>query len=137
MQTQSISTTEQHPRARFLRRALQANALFSLLTGFAFVLASGPIAKLLGPQIPGWVVIIVGFGLLPFGFMVYRSAANDLQQARLISVMDIAWVFGSFLLLGLGWSLFSVAGRWFVGLQAEAVFTFAVLQMIGLRRLKK
>lgn len=137
MQTQSISTTQSDSRALFLRRALQANALFSLISGLAFIIASGAVAQFLGPNIPGWVVLAVGVGLLPFGFLVYRAAANDLQQARMISVMDIAWVVGSFLLLGLGWSLFTVAGRWFVGLQAEAVATFAILQLIGLRRLQK
>ncbi|WP_420644717.1 hypothetical protein [Candidatus Leptofilum sp.] len=137
MQTQSLSSDQQHPRATLLRRTLQANALFSLLTGLAFVVVSGSIARFLGPQIPGWIVLVVGLGLLPFGVMVYRAAANDLQQARIISGMDFAWVIGSFLILGLGWSLFTVAGRWFVGLQAEAVATFAILQLIGLRRLQK
>lgn len=137
MQTQTISTNHaQSSKAAFLRRALQGNALFSLLTGLAFVLASGAIGRFLGPTIPAAILLIVGLGLLPFGYMVYRVAATDPSQAKVITLMDILWVIGSFLLLWLAWDSFSIAGRWFVGLQAEAVGTFAILQIIGLRRLK-
>lgn len=136
MQTQTVSTYQSTKgQANLLRRTLQANALFSLISGLAFTLAAKPVANFLGPEIPSIVVLLVGLGLLPFGYMVYRVAAANLPQARTITGMDIAWVIGSFLLLGLGWSLFSVAGRWFIGLQAEAVATFALLQIIGLRRL--
>ena len=141
MQSQTVSTNQvQHSKSTFLRRALQGNALFSLLTGLAFTFAAGPIAGFIGPDIPSVIVLIVGLGLLPFGYMVYRVAGqvdSAPQQARTITIMDISWVIGSFLLLWLGWSLFSVAGRWFIGLQAEAVATFALLQIIGLRRLKQ
>lgn len=138
MQTQTVSPTlrSQH-KGRLLRRTLQGNALFSLLSGAVFVLAAGPVARFLGPNLASIIVLLVGLGLLPFGFIVYRIASNNLDQARIITLLDVTWVVGSFLLLGLGWSLFSVAGRWFIGLQAEAVATFAVLQFIGLRRLQK
>ena len=112
MQTQTASSHKpSDAQANFLRRALQGNALFSLIFGLAFSLASGPIANFLGPNIPPIIVLIVGLGLLPFGYLVYRVAATDLRQARTITGMDIAWVVGSFLLLALGWSLFTVAGR--------------------------
>lgn len=138
MQAQTIKTNDpQTAKAAFLRRTLQGNALFSLLSGLTFIMAAGPVARFVGPNISPIIVLVVGLGLLPFGFMVYRIAANNLLQARLITVMDISWVLASFLLLGLGWSLFSVAGRWLIFLQAEAVATFALLQFIGLRRLQK
>jgi len=140
MQTQSISTNNIQQQDSFLRRALRANALFSLAAGAAFVVASGPIARFIGADIPSTIVLIVGLGLLPFGTMVYRFTARPAvlpKEARLVTIMDVSWVIGSFLLLVLGWSLFTVAGRWFIWLQAEAVATFALLQMIGLRRLKK
>ena len=141
MQTQTVSNNQTHQvKSTFLRRSLQGNALFSLIFGLLFVAASGTMAGFLGPNIPSIIVRLVGLGLLPFGYMVYRMAGqvdSAPQQARTITIMDISWVIGSFLLLWLGWSLFSVAGRWFIGLQAEAVATFALLQIIGLRRLKK
>ena len=138
MQTQTASTTlTQSSKSTFLRRVLRGNALFSLLSGLTFVFAAGPVARFIGPNISPAVVLVVGLGLLPFGVMVYRVASADLQQARVITLLDISWVIGSFLLLGLAWSSFSIAGRWFIGLQAEAVATFAVLQIIGLRRLQK
>jgi hypothetical protein len=140
MQTQSISTNNVQQKDSFLRRALQANALFSLATGTAFVVASGSIARFMGAEVPSALVLIVGLGLLPFGYIVYRltaQAAISSGAARSVTLMDVSWVIGSFLLLLLGWSLFTVAGRWFIGLQAEAVATFALLQTMGLRRLKK
>ena len=138
MQSQTISTNHSQPaKAAFLRRTLQGNALFSLLSGLTFIFAAGPVARFIGPNISSTIVLLVGLGLLPFGFIVYRIAANNLRHARTITLLDISWVLGSFLLLGLAWSSFSTAGRWFIGLQAEAVATFAVLQIIGLRRLQK
>ncbi|MAU01462.1 MAG: hypothetical protein CL608_30345 [Anaerolineaceae bacterium] len=139
MQTVSSYQPEQ-AQFTFLRRALQSNALFSLLTGLAFIVASGPIARFLGEEIPALIVLIVGVSLLPFGYGVYRVAAQPeivTRHAGIITIMDITWVAGSYLLLVLAWDVFSVAGRWFIGLQAEAVFTFAVLQFIGLRRLQR
>ena len=140
MQSQTVSTNQvSHSASNFLRRALQGNALFSLLTGLAFIFAAGPISRFMGPDIPTMIVLLVGVGLLPFGYFVYRipmETAVSPGQARIVTAMDITWVIGSFLLLWLGWALFSVAGRWLIGLQAEAVATFALLQIIGLRRLK-
>ena len=103
-------------------------------------MAAGPIARLLGADIPAAIVFAVGVSLLPFGYGLYRMAAQPEiapRQAGIITVMDITWVIGSYLLLVLAWDSFSVAGRWFVALQAEAVFTFAILQFIGLRRLRQ
>ena len=140
MQTQTISTHQvQQAKFTFLRRALQSNALFSLLTGLAFIVAASPVARFLGANIPSTFVFAVGVSLLPFGYGVYRVAAQPeivSRHAGIITIMDITWVIGSFLLLGLAWGSFSVAGRWLIGLQAEAVATFALLQIIGLRRLK-
>lgn len=139
MQTVSTYQPEQ-AQFTFLRRALQSNALFSLLTGLAFIVASSPIARFLGEDIPALILFVVGVSLLPFGYAVYRVAAQPeivSRHAGIITVMDITWVVGSYLLLILAWDAFSVAGRWLVGLQAEAVFTFAVLQFIGLRRLQR
>jgi len=141
MQTQTVST-HQVPQSKFtfLRRALQSNALFSLLTGLAFIVAAGPIAHFLGTNISSAVVLAVGISLLPFGYGIYQVAARSeivTRHAGIITLMDISWVIGSYLLLVLAWNSFSLAGRWFVGLQAEAVLTFAILQFIGLRRLQK
>ena len=141
MQTQSVSSYQvQQSGFTFLRRALQSNALFSLLTGLAFMVVAGPIARFLGESVPAAAVFVVGVSLLPFGYGVYRVASQPEivpRHAAIITVMDITWVVGSYLLLALAWGAFSVAGRWFVALQAEAVFIFAVLQFIGLRRLRK
>lgn len=140
MQTQSIAANNNQKKESFLRHALQGNALFSLLTGTAFILAAESIARFIGEEIPNIIVFVIGLGLLPFGYMVYRLTAQTAvspKAARSVTIMDVCWVIGSIVLLAVGWSLFTTAGRWFIGLQAEAVATFALLQIIGLRRLQK
>ncbi len=140
MQSRTIFTQEvQHTNATLLRRVLLSNALFSLISGLAFIFAAGPIARFLGPTVPAWAVVAIGVSFLPFVYGVYWVASQDViepRYGRLITFMDFTWVLGSYLLLFLGWSLFNVAGRWFIGIQAEVIFLFGVLQIIGLRRLR-
>ena len=126
--------------AALLRRALQSNALFSLLSALAFILASGPVARFLGPAVPSWIILAIGVSFLPFVYGVYgvsSDIAGRWRYGRIITAMDATWVVASYLVLWLAWSQFTVAGRWFIALQAEVIFLFAVLQMMGLRRLQK
>ena len=141
MQSQTIShqsrlTSEAH----LLRRALQSDALFSLLSSLVFIFASGPVARFLGPDVPAWLVLAVGVSFLPFVADIYWilvDVEGRVKYGRFITILNFAWVVGSYLLLWLAWEQFTVPGRWFVALQAEVIFVFAVLQTIGLRRLRR
>ena len=81
---------------------------------------------------------MIGIGLFPFAYMVYRVATKvpmAMQGAKSIIGMDIAWVVASMVFLVVAWSTLTIGGRWFVALQGEAVFLFALFQYIGLRRI--
>ena len=141
MQSQTISHQNRSTsESNLLRRALQSDALFSLLSSLVFIFASGPMARFLGPDVPSWVVLAVGASFLPFVADIYWILADlegRVKYGRFITILNFAWVVGSYLLLWLAWSEFTVAGRWFVALQAEVIFLFAILQTIGLRRLNR
>lgn len=141
MQSQTIS--QQHRstnEANLLRRALQSDALFSLLSSLVFIFAAGPVARFLGPNVPSWLVLAIGVSFLPFVADIYWILADlggRVKYGRIITILNFVWVMGSYLVLWLAWSELTVAGRWFVALQAEVIFLFAVLQTVGLRRLTR
>lgn len=135
MQSQSVSNYVENDG--LLRNTLRVNALFSLLSGVVFVLAAQSMSRWLGLPYPT-AFIVVGIGLLPFAFLVYRTfrqAPVNASLAMVIIVMDVGWVVLSWILLGVAWSQLTTVGRWFVVIQADVIALFALLQWIGLRRL--
>ncbi len=121
---------------QFLRRVLQANMIFSGLSGLLLAVGAGPLSRWLG--IPAaWILVVIGVGLLGFAWQLFQTARQspiDLRQANVILFMDIAWVIGSALLLFPGWVAFTAAGWWAVLLVADAVAAFAILEYVGIRR---
>jgi len=137
MQTQTVYQTNSDEG--LLRNTLRGNAIFSVISGLLFVLAAGPVAHFMGVSAT-LIFIVLGIGLMPFAYIVYRAATSspiDLRSAKTIIVMDGIWVVGSYVVLLLAWSMLTVGGRWFVALQAEAVFLFALFQVIGVRRINQ
>lgn len=140
MQTQAFSTQQHDSGAAFLRRVLQSDALFSLLSSLVFIFAAGPVARLIGPDVPPWLILALGLGFGPFVASIYWITADIEARGRygrIILTLNFAWAVGSYLVLFLFWAQFHVAGRWFIALQAEVVFVLGVLQIIGLRRLNR
>lgn len=124
----------------FLRNVLYANAIFSTLCAALFLLDSGPIAIFLGWPLV-WPIVIIGVGLLPFALLVYKTARNLPQGKRLVWLifeMDLLWVVASIVVLLMQWpTSTTTGGRWAIGIVAEIVALFAILEYIGLRRLKE
>ena len=129
-----------------LRRALRGNGLFSAFSGLLFVLASAPVAAFLGIEEAsilglfdgGAFIFIVGSGLLGFAGSLFLNALRDeidRVQAALAIVMDIGWVVFSAIVLITGALPFSTAGGWAVLIVADGVTVFAILQVVGLRRM--
>jgi hypothetical protein len=132
----ALPLTAASPREALVRRTLLGNALFSEITGLAFLLFSLPIARFLGIA-PSWSLLLLGAGLLLFGvqvFTVSRSRPLDRRGVITIIALDAGWVAASALLLIAGWLPLTVGGTWAVLLIADAVATFGVLQYLGLRR---
>lgn len=124
-------------RQQLLRTALLANASFSTISGLTLVFAGREIVRLLG--LPERVSLApLGISLLVFAAVLVlfaRKKSIKLSNAWIAVVMDAAWVIGSYPLLFV--APFSTSGKWIVGIVAEVVMVFALLQWLGIRRIKR
>jgi len=121
--------------AQFLRRALLADGVVSGLSGVMLVALSGPIAALLGVRSPG-TVAVMGVALLVYAAALLYNARRELPrrgEATIAVALNVAWVVASLAVVAAGW--LSAAGNWAVGLVADVVLIFAILQVVGLRRM--
>ncbi|MDX1663310.1 MAG: hypothetical protein R3272_05920 [Candidatus Promineifilaceae bacterium] len=128
--------SQSHKDGRLLRAALRANALFSAVSGLAFVGLAAPLAAWTGVGVSG-VFAVIGAGLLPWGAFLFLAArAVRLRPlARLAIAGDLLWVLGSVLVLATRPVALTAAGIWAIILVADVVALFAVAQYVGLRRL--
>jgi hypothetical protein len=140
MATHTMETTITRPEpARLLRRVLQVNAFFSGISGAGMLLAAGPIARLLGVEV-SWPIVLLGADLLLFAAWVgYESAQTVLRvrRARVVLALDIAWVVASAMIIALDPFDLSTAGKWAVAAVADVVAVFALVEYLGLRRLRR
>jgi hypothetical protein len=124
-------------RQQLLRMALLGNAIFSTISGMTLIAAQKWIVELLG--LPATVNLIsLGVGLLVFAVILVLFAQKKpirLANAWIAVVMDAAWVIGSYPLLFV--VPFSTSGKWIVGIVAEVVMIFALVQWLGIRRIQK
>lgn len=120
-----------------LKNALLGNAVFSSLSGLGFVFFSKAIAAFLGIS-AAWVIIVIGVGLLGYGWQLYRAATAsplDSAFARFAVYADLAWVVLSAVLIFSGMVAFTTAGKWAIAAVADIVLVFAIVQYVGVKRL--
>lgn len=120
---------------RFLRRALQLDAIASGLSVVLAIAGAEVLAPVLG--LPAPLLFWTGIGLIPFLVLVTWTATRPAIPAgpvRLIVGANLAWVVASVGLLLTGWVVPTTLGVVVVVAQAVAVAVFAELQVIGLRR---
>jgi hypothetical protein len=124
-------------RQGLLKKALTGNALFSVISGAAILLANRWLVKFLG--LPDQVSLaLLGISLLVYAILLWlnaRKAKIKITGAWVAIVMDVVWVVASYALIVV--VPFSVGGKWVVALVAELVLAFAVLQWMGVRRVLK
>src|ERR1700674_4412396 len=124
-------------RQQLLRRALLANSLFSTISGLVLVIAQRWAVRLLG--LPETInLITLGISLLLFAAILVvfaRKKPIKLLDGWIAVVLDAAWVIGSYPLLFV--VPFSTSGKWVVGIVAEVVMVFALVQWLGIRRVRK
>jgi len=80
---------------------------------------------------------LLGLGLLVFaGTLVINARRQQVKtsDAWIAVVLDLAWVLGSYVLIFV--APFTTEGKWVVGVVAELVLLFAILQFVGIRRIK-
>ena len=124
-------------RACLLRKALMGNALFSTLSGLTIILANHWVVRMLG--LPEKVnLVILGVILMFFAATLVINARRPqvkTSDAWIAVWMDLVWVLGSYVLIFL--VPFSMGGKWIVGVVAELVLVFAILQILGIRKMGK
>jgi len=124
-------------RQGLLKKALTGNAVFSVVSGVAILFANRWLVKFLG--LPERVSLaILGVSLIGYAALLWLNAHRPkikITDAWVAVSMDVIWVVVSYaLILAVP---FSVGGKWLVALVAELVLAFAILQWLGIRRIRK
>ncbi len=124
-------------RQSLLRKALTGNAVFSVVSGVAILFANRALVKFLG--LPEKVSLaILGVSLIVYAVVLWLNAHRPkikITDAWVAVIMDAVWVVGSYALILI--VPFSVGGKWLVALLAELVLAFAILQWLGIRKIRK
>ena len=121
-------------KQKLLRRALQGNALFSVISGTLILAMNRTLVEFLGLPSSSSLTPL-GIGLLGYaGWLFWNARREEIKivDAWIAVALDMVWVVGSYALLFA--VRFSSGGKWVVALVAELVFLFAVMQWLGLRR---
>jgi hypothetical protein len=122
-------------KQRLLRRALEGNALFSLVSGIVILSANQTLVEFLGLPSNASLTAL-GIGLLGYaGWLLWNARREKIKivDAWIAVILDMVWVLGSY---GLLFAVkFSSGGKWAVVLVAELVFLFGLIQWMGLRRI--
>lgn len=113
-------------------KTLRANAAFSGICGIVGTLFARPLAAAflsIDAVFAFWLVLATGVSLVSFGLIVFFTSKFPRRWLiGLISLTDAIWVAGSFALVALAWSAFTMAGIAFVVFQAVMVSIFAFRQ---------
>ena len=123
--------------ATFLRRSLQLDGVASGATGLLLLAAAGPFAALAGLPGPG-LARAVGGGLVIYAAaLLWNAGRTTVSRGQVLAavVLNVLWVLGSAVLIVDG--PLTALGNLAVAAVAAAVLLFAVLQTVGLRRLRE
>jgi len=124
-------------RQGLLKKALTGNAVFSIVSGVAILFANRWLVKFLG--LPEKVSLAtLGISLIVFAGLLWVNARRSrikISDAWVAVIMDSAWVVGSYTLIFV--VPFSAGGKWIVALVAELVLAFAIVQWMGIRKIRK
>ena len=123
-------------RQGLLKKALTVNAVFSVFSGVVILLANRWLVRFLGlsDQVS---LTILGVSLIIFATILWLNARRPrirIVDAWVAVIMDAAWVVSSYTMIFL--VPLRVGGKWVIALVAEVVLAFAILQWIGIRRVR-
>ena len=119
----------------FLRRAIQADAIFSGVSAVLLTLGAGALAPLL--NLPEALLRETGLFLIAYTALVgWLGTRQAMPRALVVIVIagNAAWTIASIALLFSGAVTPNLLGEAFVALQAIVVGALAELQYIGVRR---
>ena len=124
-------------RQGLLKKALTGNAVFSVVSGLAILFANRWLVKFLG-LLDKVSLAILGVSLIVYAAILWLNARRReirITDAWIAVIMDTVWVIGSYVLIFA--VPFSVGGKWVVALVAELVLAFAIVQWLGIRKIRK
>ena len=119
----------------FLRRAIQADAIFSGVSAVLLTLGAGALAPWL--NLPEALLRETGLFLIAYTALVgWLGTRQAMPRALVVIVIagNAAWTIASIVLLFSGAVTPNLLGETFVALQAIVVGALAELQYLGLRR---
>lgn len=119
----------------FLRRAIQADAVFSGVSALLLVSAAGMLAPFL--NLPEALLREAGLFLIAYTALVgWLGTRQSMPKALVVIVIagNAAWTLASIALLFSGAVSPNLLGETFVAVQAIVTGAFAELQYIGLRK---
>ncbi|KFU76913.1 hypothetical protein SAMN04489729_3269 [Amycolatopsis lurida] len=125
------------PATTILRRVLVLDALVTGGNGLIYLVASGPVAGLLGTG--AGLLLGIGTFLTAYGLAVGVLAAQrkpSVSMTKLVIGANLLWALASIGVAAFGVLGTNVIGTTWTVLQAGTVAGFAALQMWGLRKLR-
>ena len=124
-------------RTGFLRRSLLLDGIASGLTGALLLVGAGPLSAALGFSTPGLARVVGALLALYAGARLWNAGRPRVGRGQTLAavVLNAAWVLGSIAVIELG--PLTTLGNVAVAAVALAVLGFAVLEIVGLRRLRE
>jgi hypothetical protein len=123
-----------HP-SMFLRRAIQADAIFSGISAVLLTFGAGALAPVL--SLPEALLLETGLFLIAYAALVGWLGTRQTMPKTLVVIViagNAAWTLASIALLFSGAVTPNLLGEVFVAAQAIVVGALAELQYIGLRK---
>ena len=123
-------------RTHFLRRSLQLDGIASGLTGVLLLLGAGPISALIGLSEPTLPRVIGALLAVYAAALLWNAARARVSRGETVAavVLNAGWVLGSIAVIEFG--PLTMLGNVAVAAVALAVLAFAILEILGLRRLR-
>jgi uncharacterized membrane protein len=124
-------------RASFLRRSLQLDGIASGLCGVLLVAAASPISAVIGLAEPGIARVVGALLVVYAAALLWNGARATVSRAEALAavVLNAGWVIGSAVVILAG--PLTLIGNLAVAAVAAAVLLFAVLEVVGLTRLRE
>jgi hypothetical protein len=124
-------------RTTLLRRSLQLDGIASALCGVLLLAAAAPVSALMGLTGPGIARVVGALLMVYSAALLYNGARARVGRAEAMAtvVLNAGWVVGSVALILAG--PLTVLGNLAVAAVAAAVLLCAVLEVVGLARLRE
>ena len=124
-------------RTSFLRRSLQLDGIASGLCGVLLVVAASSISAVIGLAEPGIARVVGALLVVYAAALVWNGVRATVSRAEAVAaaVLNAGWVIGSAVVILAG--PLTLIGNLAVAALAAAVLLFAVLEVVGLTRLRE